>query len=158
MSRFGTLVAAFFAAGTLFLALWVALWLAVPSSLFLKPRGVTYQWDEDEGKYFTYFVRETPHGKVRANYDVEAQVFATGLECPDSGDAEYQPVPDPDDEFPNRVRDTVMWPTPMALVPCITAERPVIVVYKWSVTEVWGIPLLLPLRPVELSVWLEKRR
>lgn len=157
MNRKWTLVVSGLSAVALFLVLWFVLWLAVPSSTFLIPRAITYEWNEGEGRYETFFVRETPHGAVRADYDVEGRVIATGLECPDGGNAEYQPIPDPDAEYPQRIRDTVKWFTPQELLPCITAQRPVLMVYQWRVTEVWGIPLLIPLRPVELSVWLESR-
>lgn len=142
-------------ASALFFIAWAILWVAIPSSLFIKPISISYRWNAEEGFYETVFIRQTPLGEVWADYEVEAYVLNTGRECQDEGAAPYQPVPDPDESAPNRVKDTVFWQTPMRIVRCITDRRPVTVVYDWRVTRILGVPLLFSLRPVSLVVELK---
>ena len=150
MTRFAIHVAAILAA----LLVLMAIWAAIPSSLFLRPITMIYAPDE-AGVMHTTLLRETPFGEVTAQWESEVQVIGTGVECPDRGESTYQVIPPPDDASPRRVADTARWPTSDKLLPCITAVRPVVAVHQWRVTKIGDLPMILPLRAVRLTVRLD---
>ena len=145
MIRFAIHVAALVLASVILFGIW----FAVPSSIFLRPQAIVYERDAD-GRVHTVFLRETPFGTVRAKWTAEGQVIASAVECAERGESEYQPIP----ASPQRVANTVRWPTSPEMLRCVEASRPVIVQYRWQVVEIHGFSVP-PLRAVSLTVRLD---
>ena len=105
-------------------------WLTVGTDVLLRVASMNY------GLEYTTIVRSTPYGEVFADWAIEARVVETGIECPENGTATYQ----------KREDDTVTYPTPDKLKPCLAELSQVVVVQTWR-AWLFGI---IPLRPTQL--------
>ena len=130
----------------------LAVWLAVPSSVFMRPQALIYERDA-EGQMWTIFVRETPFGEVSAQWESELEVLASRTECSAFGRSPYQPVAD--DAATGAIPDTVRWKTSPEMLPCVEAIRPTIMRHSWRVDQIGPVPLPVPLRPVTLTATLD---
>lgn len=113
-------------------------WLSLGTDFLLRVVSVHY------GRDYTTIVRGTPYGEVYADWSIEARVVATGIECPESGTATYQFRPD----------DTVTYPTPQKLKPCLIEQGGVVVVQTWR-AWLFGV---IPLRPTQLITILDEEK
>ena len=111
-------------------------WLMVGTDVLLRVASMRY------GPEYTTIVRSTPYGEVYADWAIEARVIATGVECPDNGTAVYQQAED----------DTVTYPTPMKLKPCLAEVSQVVVVQTW---RAWLFGMI-PLRPTQVVTILNE--
>lgn len=138
----------FDALSLVFAALAIA-WLALPSSVFLKPEAIIY-----DGRIVT-LQRQTPLGSVTSTWDRELYVVGTHLEChAPTSLAQHQRVSGRvDPETGETVAEnTVTWIEGDWALPCLMAEPPIIATHTWQV-RLFG---LIPLRPVRLVATIDK--
>ena len=110
------------------LALSFVVYMALSSSVFLKPGEITYVL-EDASVYASW-VRDTPFGSVWANWVTECSSSNTGLERRASGVAYYQ-------QTDNVVSYEVAGP----LAECFKDGGIVTIVHKWQVLAFNWLPL-----------------
>ena len=120
----------------------VVFYILVPSSLFLKPKSMTY-----DGHSVT-FVRSTPLGAVTADYVTEIGIVGTNQECSANGTGLYQVVVQ--DDQTGVIANTVQYEAPWSLWRCLDYEGTRIVHHKWVV---WLFNII-PLRPVDMTLVL----
>lgn len=125
-----------------------ALWLAIPSSVFIWPKAMIY-----DGRIAT-LQRETPFGPVYTEWNREMYVSGTHMECHAPARIErHQKVPGDLGDDGNPVgENTVTWIEGDWAIPCLRAEPPIIVTNTWRVL-LFGI---VPLRPTQLVTTIEK--
>lgn len=134
---------------SLFFVVLALIWLALPSSAFLRPEAVIY-----DGRMVT-LQRQTPWGDVSSTWDRELYVVGTQLEChAPTSLAQHQPVEGHiDPETGSQIAEnTVTWVEGDWALPCLMAEPPIIATHTWQV-RLFG---LIPLRPVRLVATIEK--
>lgn len=88
----------------------LGLWLYHPTTAYLKPVSLIYE--KRDGVWWATFIRETPRGRVFAEWVTEIQLVGTALECSASGISPYDPKHD----------NTVEYIVPARLVPCLDAK------------------------------------
>lgn len=116
----------------------VALWIVLPSSVFLRPVG--YQLD---GAMMT-FVRDVPFGQVTATWGTELRT-STLQECHAAGG----PTPYQTGAEGARYAVVVRYPLQPQLWPCVDGVWPVVVSQTHQVSAFGGVPL----RASE-SIWI----
>lgn len=134
---------------SLFFVMLAIAWLALPSSVFLKPEAIIY-----DGRIVT-LQRQTPLGSVTSSWDRELYVVGTHLEChAPTSLAQHQRVSGRvDPETGETVAENaVTWIEGDWALPCLMAEPPIIATHTWQV-KLFG---LIPLRPVRLVATIEK--
>ena len=107
------------------LALPLALWLLIPSTVFLQPKSVNYI-----GRDAT-FVREVPFGGVHAHWITEVYVLSSDKECSVDGVSFYQ----------YKENSTVKYKVHENLWPCMDAFGEKVIYHSWSVRLLNMIPL-----------------
>ena len=134
---------------SLFFVALALIWLALPSSAFLRPEAIIY-----DGRMVT-LQRQTPWGAVTSTWDRELYVVGTHLEChAPTRTAHHQRVTGHiDPETGNQIAEnTVTWVEGDWALPCLMAKPPIIATHAWQV-RLFG---LIPLRPVRLVATIEK--
>ena len=122
--------------GLYFLVL-VGLWLALPSSLMLRPLSMSISQDADDGRWMVTTVRETPWGAVDATWWATIRVTGAGREgeaCQGSGLGRYEPAPS----------DTNKYAIGEWAFDCLRAGPPLVITYT---RQVWFAGVI-PMRPV----------
>lgn len=119
-----------------FASLILIVWACIPSSLFLNP----VSWKIDGN--LIRFVRETPFGGVRANWEAEITLIdGGGFECRGSGTAFYQVEPS----------NAVTYKIGEWARDCINAGPP------FTIRQTWQVVLfdLIPLRKTSVTLVIE---
>lgn len=119
-------------------ALVATLYLAVPSSVFIRPSAVIY----DQG--YATIKRDLPFGAVTARWSRQMHVSRIGMEChtPDRIEV-MRPTPD----------GTVTYAVGDDVIPCLMQDPPIIATHRWQVL-LFGF---IPLRPVSFTTTIENR-
>lgn len=117
-------------------------WLAVPSSVFLKPLNNSYK--KVDGEWVGHFQRLTPYGPILVSYTqrLEPAMDIHGMNSPSCTHSRYMPI-----EFNAEKGSIISYRAPIAVLPCLESARPMT---DYIMFSVWIGPLRL--RPVILHV------
>lgn len=117
-------------------------WLAVPSSVFLKPLNLSYE--KVNGEWIGHFHRLTPHGPVRISFTQRLEPSQNADGSPSGTCTHARPEPTPHDATERRV---LTFRAPPNVIACLESPRPML---DRTVFSVWIGPLRL--RPVSPEV------